>query len=135
MPMMARGKPEFDADLDRAFCDVLGQIPHPLEIARDPNGADDLAQIIRHRLTARDRHRRLLLDLALQHVEPRIGLHDLIGEDRIPGGKRVDRLDHHFFRNAAHLRDAPLEQVEILVVSSDSVLIRHGDFSLSRSGQ
>ena len=60
------GQSRFDADLDRALGDVLGQIPDPLEIARDPNGADDLAQVVRHRLPARDRQRRLLLDLALQ---------------------------------------------------------------------
>ena len=118
--------PRFDADLDRAPGDVLGQIPHPLEVARDPNGADDLAQVVRHRLPARDRHRRLLLDLALKHVEPRIGLHHLLGKRGVAGGKRVHRLDHHFLSQAAHLGDPPLEQVEVLVVGSDSMLIRHG---------
>ena len=95
-------------------------------IARDPDGADDLAQVIRHRLPARDRQRRLLLDLALQRIEPRIGLHHLMREHGIARRKRVDRLDHHFLGQAAHLGDPPLEQVEILVVASDSVLVRHG---------
>ena len=84
---------------------------------------------IRHRLPARDRQRRLLLDLALQRVEPRIGLHHLMGKHGVAGGQRVDRVDHHFLGHAAHLGDPPLEQVEILVVGSDSVLIRHGDSS------
>ena len=127
--MIARGTRRFDADLDRALGDVLGQIPDPLEIARDPNGADDLAQVIRHRLPARDRQRRLLLDLALQKVEPRIGLHHLMGERGVAGSKRVHRVDHHFLGQAAHLGDPPLEQVEVLVVGSDSMLIRHGDSS------
>ena len=125
MPMIARGTLEFDADLDRALGDVLGQIPDPLEIARDPNGANDLAQVIRHRLPARDRQRRLLLDLALQKVEPRIGLHHLMSENGVAGRKRVHRVDHHFLGQAPHLGDPPLEQVEVLVVGSDSMLIRH----------
>ena len=129
------GHPAFDADLDRALGDVLGEIADPLEIARDPNGADDLAQVDRHRLPARDRQRRLLLDLALQEVEPRIGLHHLMRKRGVAGGERVDRVDHHFLGQAAHLGDPPLEQVKVLVVGSDSMLIRHGDSSLSRSGQ
>ena len=90
---------------------------------------------IRHRLPARDRQRRLLLDLALQQVEPRIGLHHLMRKRGVAGGERVHRVDHHFLGQAAHLGDPPLEQVEVLVVGSDSMLIRHGDSSLSRSGQ
>ena len=70
--------------------------------------------------------RRLLLDLALQQVEPRIGLHHLMGERGVAGGKRVDRLNHHLLGEAAHLGDPPLEQIEVLVVGSDSMLIRHG---------
>ena len=125
MPTIARGSRAFDADLDRALGDVLGEIADPFEIARDPNGADDLAQVDRHRLPARDRQHRLLLDLALERVEPRIGLHHLMGEVAIAGGQRVHRVDHHFLGDAAHLGDPPLEQVEILVVGSDSMLIRH----------
>ena len=128
MPTIARGTRRFDADLDRAPGDVLGQIPDPLEIARDPNGADDLAQVIRHRLPARDRQRRLLLDLALQRIEPRIGLHHLKGKRGIAGGERVDRLDHHLLSQPAHLGDAPLEQIKILVIGSNGVLIRHERF-------
>ena len=42
--------------------------------------ADDLAQVHRHRLAQRDRQDRLLLDLALQRVEPRVGGDDLLRE-------------------------------------------------------
>ena len=119
------GRPAFHADLDRALGDVLGQIADPLEIARNPNGADDLAQVVRHRLPARDRQRRLLLDLALKQVEPGIGLHHLLRKRGVACAQRVHRVDHHFLGQAAHLGDPPLEQVEILVVGSDSMLIRH----------
>ena len=115
-----------DADLDRALGDVLGEIADPLEIACDANGADDLAQVDRHRLPARDRQDRLLLDFALQEVEPRIGADDLMGERGVGGGERIHRVDHHLLGEAAHLRDAPLEQIEILVVGSDGVLVHHG---------
>ena len=117
-------RPAFHADLERALGDVLGEIADPLEIAGDPNGADDLAQVDRHRLPARDGQRRLLLDLALQHVEPRIGLDHLMGERGVAGGERVHRVDHHFLGDAAHLGDPALEQVEVLVVGSDGMLVR-----------
>ena len=136
MPTIARGHPGFDADLDRALGDVLGQIPDPLEIARDPNGADDLAQVVRHRLPARDRLRRLLLDLALKQVEPRIGLHHLMGKNGVAGGQRIDRVDHHLLSQPAHLGNPPLEQIKVLVVGSDGMLVRHGRLPpFSRSGQ
>ena len=129
------GHAQFKADFDRALGDVLGQVADPLEITGDPNGADDLTQVDRHRLPARDRQYRLVLDLALQHVEPRIGRDDLMGERGVAGGKRVHRVDHHFLGDAAHLGDSPLEQVEVFVVGPDSVLVHHGFSSLSRSGR
>ena len=64
-----------------------------------------------------------------KHVEPRIGLHHLLRKRGVAGAQRVDRVDHHFLGQAAHLGDPPLEQVEVLVVGSDSMLIRHGDSS------
>ena len=71
-----------------------------------------------------------------KQVEPRIGLHHLLGQRGVAGGERVDRVDHHFLGQAAHLGDPPLEQVEVLVVGSDGVLIRHGAIPpFSRSGQ
>ena len=135
MPTIARGTRELGADLDRALGDVLGEVAHPLEIARDPDGADDLAQVDRHGLAPRDREDRLLFDLALQHVEPRIGGDDLVGERGVARGERVDSVDHHLLGDAAHLGDTPLEQVEVFVVGSDSVLVHHGSASPSRSGQ
>ena len=135
MPTIARGTRAFDADLERALGDVLGEVAHPLKIAGDPNGADDLAQVDRHRLPASDRHDRLLLNLTLQQVEPWIGGDNLMGERGVACGKRVDSVDHHFLGQAAHLGDPALEQVEVLVVGSDGVLVHHGVASPSRSGR
>ena len=111
----------FGADLDRALGDVLGEIADPLEIAGDPDGADQLAQVDRHRLAARDGHHREILDLALQRVEPRIGRDHLLREACVRGGERVHGVDHHFFRDAAHLGDPALERVEFLVVGFDGM--------------
>ncbi len=57
------------------------------------NGADDFAQVIGHRLPARDGQRRLLLDLALQRVEAGIGLHHLLRQrgGTAGGGARPPR--------------------------------------------
>ena len=51
---------------------------------------------------------------------------DLMGERGVGGGERIHGVDHHFLGEAAHLRDAPLEQVEVLVVGSDGMLVHHG---------
>ena len=108
--------PRLGADLDRALGDVLGEVADPLEIAGDADGADQLAQIDRHRLAPRDGHHREILDLALQRVEARIGRDDLMGEDRVRVGERVHGVDHHFLGDAAHFGDAALERVELPVV-------------------
>ena len=47
-----------------ALGDVLGEVADALEIVGDAQRADDLAQVDRHRLAARDGQDRLLLDLA-----------------------------------------------------------------------
>ena len=56
-------------DLHRAFRDILGQVTDSLEVAGDADGDDELAQVDRHRLAARDRQDGQLLDFALQRVE------------------------------------------------------------------
>ena len=73
----------FGADRHRPFGDILGKVADPFEIARDADRADDLAQIDRHRLAPRDGQNGLLLDLALQGVEARIGGDDLLGQNKI----------------------------------------------------
>ena len=67
----------------------------------------------------------MLLDLALQRVEARIGGDDLLGEHRVGVGERVHRVDHHLLGDAAHFGDAALERVEFRVVGLDG-MIDHG---------
>ena len=121
-PTIARGTRAFEADLDRPLGDVLGEIADPLEIAGDADRADDFAQVDRHRLAARDGEDRVFLDLALQRVETRIGRDHLLSERGIRAGERVHRVDDHLLGDAAHLGDAPLEGVEVLVVGFDGVV-------------
>ncbi len=120
------GNSGFDANLERALGNVLGQVTHPLEIAGDSNGADDFPQVDRDRLAAGDRQDRLLLDLALKQVEARVRRYDVMGERCVGGGERIHGVDHHFLGEAAHLGDPPLKQVEVLVVGSDGMLVHHG---------
>ena len=77
---------------------------------------------------------REILDLALQRVEAHVGGDDLMGEHRVRVGERVHGVDHHFLGDAAHLGDAALERVELLVVGLDG-MIDHGVCSLSRTGR
>ena len=123
-----------DGDLERALGDVLGEVADAFEVAGDADRADDFAQIDRHRLAARDGEDRLLLDLALQRVEARVGRDDLMGERHVGLAQRVHRVDQHFLGDAAHFGDAALERVEILVVGLDGVF-DHGSCSLSRNGR
>jgi len=50
----------------RTLGDVLGEIPDAFQIVAQPQRADELAQINRHRLPPRNRQYRLILDLALK---------------------------------------------------------------------
>ena len=58
---------------DHPLGDILGEIADPLEIVGDPQRADDIAQIDRHRLPPGDGQHRLFLDLALQRVDGGVG--------------------------------------------------------------
>ena len=69
-----------------ALGDVLGEIADPLEIVGDAQRADDLAQVDRHRLAARDGEDRLFLDLALERVDLASSAMTLLGERRVARG-------------------------------------------------
>ena len=60
---------------------------------------------------------------------------DLLGERDVDLAQRVHRVDHHFFGDAAHFGDPPLEGVEFLVVGLDGMIDSSKSCSLSRSGR
>ncbi len=70
-------------DLYRALGDVLGEVPNPFEIAGNADRGDDLAEIHRHRLAARDGQYRLFLDIPLQQVEARVAIDGRLSELRV----------------------------------------------------
>ena len=131
--MTARGIRELGADPDRALGDILGEIADPLQIAGDANRPDQLPEVDRHRLAPGDRPDRQVLDFALQHIEARVGRDNLVGEDHVGVRQRVHGVGHHLLRDAAHLGDAALERVQLLVVGPDGVL-HHGDASSANFG-
>ena len=94
---------------------VLRKVADPLEIGRHPHGADDFAQIDRHRLAPRDGQHRALLDHALQAVDFGVGSDDTLAQRDVAADQRIDGFDDHAFGKAAHLRDQPGQFLQIAV--------------------
>ena len=119
-----------------ALGDVLGKIADPLEIVGDPQHADHLAQIHRHRLAHRDGGDALLLDAVLKRVQRRVGAHDLFGPILVVAHQRVDRGQQLLLDVAAHLGDHALELPQIEIECFGGVLGRrqgHDQFPATRS--
>ena len=115
---------------ERPLGDVLGEVADALDVARDADRRDRLAQVDRQRLAAGDHQDRVLLDLPLQHVEPRVGRDDGLGERRIAAHERADGVDEHLLGDAAHLGDAAAQVLKLGVVGADD-MFRHGASSSS----
>ena len=116
---------EFAAERDHALGDVLGEIADALEIVRDAQRADDLAQIDRHRLAPRDGEDRPLLDLALQRVDGRIERDDALGELAVAPRQRIDRFGDLLFGEPAHFGDHAGEILQVDVEGFRGVLVNH----------
>ena len=113
---------------------VLGEIADPLEIGRDPHGADDFAQVHRHRLAPRDGQHRALLDHALQIVDFGVGGDDALAERDVAADQRIDGFDDHAFGKTAHLGDQPGQFLQIAVERLGGVFGSHLVL-LSRTGR
>ena len=113
---------------------VLGEVADPLEIGRHPHGADDFAQVHRHRLAPRDGQDRALLDHALQAVDFDIGGHHALAERHVAADQRIDGFDDHAFGKAAHLGDQPGQFLQIAVERLGGVFRSH-DYLLNRTGR
>ena len=94
---------------------VLGEIADPLEIGCDPHGADDLAQVHRHRLAPRDGQHRAFLDHVLQAVDLGVGGDHALAERHVAAHQRIDGFDDHAFDQATHFRDQPGQFLQIAV--------------------
>ena len=97
---------ELAADGERALGDVLGEVADALDVARDADRRDRLAQVDGERLAPGDGQDGVLLDLALEHVEARVGGDHRLGQRRVAAHERRDRIDEHLLGDAAHLGDA-----------------------------
>ena len=122
--------------LERAHAlgDVLGEIADPLEIVRDAQRADDLAQIDRHRLAAGDGEDGLFLDLVLQRVDRRSPTPTTrLARSASRRDQRLDRIGDLALREAAHLRDLAGELLQVGVERLDGVFAhRHASSDLRR---
>ena len=104
---------------------VLGEVADPLQIGGDPHGADDLAQVDRHRLAPRDGQHRAFLDDVLQAVDFDIGGDDALAERDIPADQRIDGIGDHALGKTAHLRDQPGQFLQIAVERLGGVFRTH----------
>ena len=109
-----------------ALAHVLGEVADPLEIGGDPHGADDLAQVDRHRLAPRDGQHRALLDHALQAVDLDIGGDDALAERDIAADQRIDGFGDHALDKATHLGDQPGQFLQIAVEGLGGMFGSHG---------
>ncbi len=79
----------------------------------DAHGADDLAQVDRHRLPARDGEDGLFLDFALHDVDRGIGGDDAFAQLDIAIDQRLDGIGDLTLRKPAHLGDLAGDLLQI----------------------
>ena len=97
---------ELVADGKRPLADVLRQVADALHVAGDADRRDGLAQVDGERLAPGDGEDGVLLHVALQHVEARVGGDHRLSQRLIVTHERRDGIDEHLLGDAAHLGDA-----------------------------
>ena len=107
---------ELPGDGEGALGDVLGEIADALDVARDADRRDRLAQVDGERLAPRDGQDRVLLDLPLEHVEAGVGGDHRLRQRRVAAHERSDRIDEHLLGDAAHLGDAAAQVLQLEIV-------------------
>ncbi len=106
---------EIALDRGDALADVLGKVADALEVDGHPHGADDLAQIHRHRLAAGDGQHRALLDDMLQPVDLEVGRDDAPGQRDVAAHQRIDGIGDHAFGKPAHLGNQAGQFLQVAV--------------------
>jgi hypothetical protein len=102
-------------DGENALGAVLRHVADALEIARDADRRDDLAQVDRERLAARDRQHGALLDVPLQRVHALVHGDHGLREGRVAPDERIDRVGQLLLGDAAHLGDGGAQALELCV--------------------
>jgi hypothetical protein len=118
---------------DHSLGDVLGVIADPFEIIANPHGADDFAQIDRHRLPPRNGENRLFLGVMLHGVDGGIRGDDAFGEIHIAIGQGLECVRDLAFRKPAHFGDFARNLLEVSVKRLGGMVctranISHGDY-------
>ena len=124
-PRMSLGGWNSPSQREHALGDVLGEIADPLQIVGDAQRADDLAQVDRHRLPARDGQHGLFLDLALQRVDRRVGADDALRQLGIASRQRIDRVGDLLFGKPAHLGNHAGELLQVDIEGLGGMFVHH----------
>ena len=110
------------ADGEHALGDVLAEIADPLEIGRYADRADDLAQIVRHRLALGDQRRSPCRRSRAGHRRGRLSSSITFARQRGIGvDQRRHRLVDHALGMAAHGGDTRWRIFQILVECANDV--------------
>jgi hypothetical protein len=97
--------------------DVLGEVTHPLEVARDPRGRDDRAQVGRHRLLAGQQGEAALVDALPLCVDLLVTGDDQVREGHIGVEQRRRRRAHLRADAVRHGDQAGPDVVEFFAIA------------------
>ncbi len=112
-------------------------VAEALQVGRDLERRDDVAEIDRHRLAERQQADDERADLLLERVDRRVALDDRVGGFRVAPQDALDRAVELRLDEAAHAADQGVELRELLVVGLHDVFawLRHVPSPLSRTGR
>ena len=100
---------------------VLGQIADALQIGRNLQRGQRLAQIERQRLAQRQQAHHLLLDVEFKLIDVRVQRHGLFRQSGIAPDDGVDGVGELRFAHPAHLDDGRAQCFELVVKRFDDV--------------
>ena len=103
----------------RGLGDVHREIAHTLEVGVDLDGRDDLPQVGRHRLVERQQREAAVVDVDVELVQRLVAPHDPIDDHGVAAHEALHGGADALLRKAAHLEQARLEPLELLLEVSD----------------
>ena len=111
-----RLRPAFAGNGQRPLGDVFGKIADAFEIAGNLQHRHDVAEIVGERLPLGDHDDHLFLQIPLELIDHFVARDGVLRQLRIAALERVHRLYEKLFGIAAHLRDAAIEELELVFV-------------------